>query len=106
MFMERAILLNRIKETVRELEPEADLVLFGSHARNQATPESDWDILILLNGFADEQRKRQIRRRIYEIEWDIGEVIDCLIKSKQDWESPLHQITPFHKQIMRAGVSL
>lgn len=104
--MERATLLNRIKETVRELEPEADLVLFGSHARNQATPESDWDILILLNGFADELRKRQIRRRIYEIEWDNGEVISCLIKSKQDWESPLHQITPFHKRIMREGVSL
>jgi predicted nucleotidyltransferase len=76
--MERATLLNRIKETVRELEPEADLVLFGSHARNQATPESDWDILILLDGFADELRKRQIRRRIYEIEWDNGEVISCL----------------------------
>ncbi len=104
--MEQAALLSRIKETLRELEPEADLVLFGSHARNQATPESDWDILILLNGFADELRKRQIRRRIYEIEWDNGEVISCLIKSRQDWENPLHQITPFHKRIMREAINL
>lgn len=41
---------NLIKEKIFNLNPEAQIVLFGSHARGQATKESDWDILILLNG--------------------------------------------------------
>lgn len=44
-----APILNKIRELKRKLLPDAKLILFGSQARQDATSESDWDILILLN---------------------------------------------------------
>jgi predicted nucleotidyltransferase len=45
--MLRAELLERVKQAVHEVEPEADIVLYGSRARGDAHAESDWDFLIL-----------------------------------------------------------
>lgn len=42
-------ILARIKNRVREKDRAAEVILFGSRARGDAKPESDWDILILLN---------------------------------------------------------
>ena len=38
---ERADFLRRIKQAVHEVEPDADLWLFGSYARGDARPESN-----------------------------------------------------------------
>lgn len=39
-------ILKRVKQAVRELDPEAEIVLYGSRARGEAGRESDWDFLI------------------------------------------------------------
>jgi predicted nucleotidyltransferase len=40
-------LLVRVKEIVHQYDPRADIILYGSRARGDATPDSDWDHLIL-----------------------------------------------------------
>ena len=46
----RTDVLNRIKETLRKVVPTGGhAFLYGSQARNEARPDSDWDILILLD---------------------------------------------------------
>ena len=41
------------------------------HGRdNDAQPDSDWDILVLVDGITNPTRTSQIRRQIYEIEWE------------------------------------
>jgi len=47
--MESEVLLQRIKELVCAIEPTAQIFLYGSRARNDARPDSDWDILILVD---------------------------------------------------------
>jgi len=37
------------------------VVLYGSHARGEATPESDVDVLVVLDGF-EENRYRELKR--------------------------------------------
>jgi len=59
-------LLNQVKRAVAEREPDADIVLYGSRARGDATADSDWDFLVLVNGQVDERRKRAIRHRLRE----------------------------------------
>ena len=54
--VQRAELLERVKHAVHEVEPEADIVLYGSRARGDAHAESDWDFLILLDGEVDDAR--------------------------------------------------
>mgnify|MGYP001792404269 CR=1 FL=1 len=49
MKTEKSELLKRIKILVREIDSTADIILYGSRARGDEHPDSDWDILILLN---------------------------------------------------------
>ena len=40
-------MLQRIKQNVHEVEPEAEVWLYGSRARRDARADSDWDVLVL-----------------------------------------------------------
>jgi uncharacterized protein len=104
--VKRAELLERVKQAVHEVEPEADIVLYGSRARGEAHAESDWDFLILLDGVVDDARTDAIRYRLYEIEWDCGEVLCSVVRSRQDWDSSLQQATPFAKILREQGIRM
>ena len=45
--MKREALLQRVKQAVHKVEPEADSILYGSRARGDAQAESDCDFLTL-----------------------------------------------------------
>jgi predicted nucleotidyltransferase len=47
--MNRKEILIIIKKTVKELSPDANIILYGSEARGESKPESDIDILILVD---------------------------------------------------------
>ncbi len=102
--MKRDELLEQVKQTVHEIEPDAAIILYGSRARGDAHAESDWDFLILLDGLVDDKRTDSIRHRLYEIEWDCGEVLSSIVRSRQEWDAPLHQVTPFSKVVREQGI--
>ena len=47
--MDNSQIQNRIKNTIRNKDPKAVAYLFGSRARGDSRPDSDWDILILVD---------------------------------------------------------
>ncbi len=102
--MKRKELLEQVKNTIHEIEPDAEIILYGSRARGDVHDESDWDFLILLDGVVDDERTDAIRHRLYEIEWDCGEVLSAIVRSRQEWDSPLHQVTPFSKVVREQGI--
>ena len=104
--MDRELLLKQIKQAVLEIEPDAEVILYGSRARGDAEPESDWDILVLVNGPVDDVRTDAICHRLYEIEWKTGEVLCPLVRNRQDWSSPLYHAMPLHEHIEREGHKL
>ena len=104
--MKRDELLEQVKLTVHEIEPDADIILYGSRARGDAHAESDWDFLILLDGAVDDARTDAIRHRLYEIEWDAGEVLSSIVRSRQEWDTPLYQVTPLSKVIREQGIRI
>lgn len=104
--MDQAELLRRVKQAVREAEPEAKVVLYGSRARQDAGPESDWDFLILVDGPVDDARADAVRHRLYEIEWESGEVLCAVVRSRLEWNSPLYRAMPFHQNVESEGVLL
>ncbi len=95
-----------IRRAVRVVEPGAEIILYGSRARGDAESDSDWDLLILVDGPVDGERKTAIRHRLYEVEWDSDEVLMSMIFSREDWDSPLYRAMPFHQNVDRDGVSL
>ena len=102
--MKREELLTRVKQVVHAVEPEADIILYGSRARGEAQTTSDWDFLILLDGSVDDARTDRVRHRLYELEWDSGEVLSAIVRSHEVWDSPLYQVTPFAQNVQAQGV--
>ena len=104
--MNQKELLDQIKQTILEVEPEAEVIIYGSRSRQEAGPESDWDFLVLLDGNVEQKRIDNIRHRLYEIEWEHGEVISCIVRSREEWNSPLYQAMPFRQNVEREGIVL
>ncbi len=99
-------LLDRVRDAVRQAEPEARVVLFGSRARGDATPESDWDLLIVLDGEVGPARADAVRHRLYDLALDTDTVLSAIIYSRERWESPRYRATPLHAQVEADGVPL
>ena len=96
-------ILQRIKILVQQLEPSAKIYLYGSRARGTARPDSDWDLLILLNiDKITNEIEQNITYPLYDLEFEIGEVISPMVYSAKEWESK-YRITPFYSNVMREG---
>ena len=104
--MRRDALLRKVKDTVRSVDPSAEVILYGSRARRRARADSDWDFLVLIDGQADESATRAIRYALYEIEWQTGHVLSSIVRSRREWNSRPLTITPFHENVSKEGVLL
>lgn len=82
---------NVLEEVVRRLieayEPER-IFLFGSMARGDAGPDSDYDLLVIVPDDAPLERRRS--RLAYERLWGTGTAADVLVWTKSYFESRLH----------------
>ena len=104
--MIKSALLNQVKNAVREIEMDAEILLYGSRAREDSIDQSDWDFLILLDGKVDDNRTDRIRHRLYEVEWETGEVISSIIRNKKKWNSMPYKSMPIYQVIEREGIAL
>lgn len=96
--------LEKIKQNIKEIEPNADIYLFGSRVTDKANKESDWDILILTDKIVNNNIKLAIRKKLTDREIEAGTVISTLIHSKENWKKL--EITPLHKEISNFGIKL
>ncbi len=99
-------IIQGIKEVALQVLPEgADAILFGSRARGDARVDSDWDILILINGIrATGEDFDKYAYPFVDYGWSIGEQINPLIYSYKDWHN--RSITPFYKNVQAEGISI
>ena len=97
-------LMKRVKTAVREIEPDAEIYLYGSRARRDSRKDSDWDFLILVDGTVDSARTDRIRHLIYEIELETGDVLSSIVRNRQEWNSPRYRYVPLREAIQREGI--
>lgn len=95
-------LVTLVKQRVLEIDPVAEVILFGSQARGEAHAASDWDFLILLSIEDTEPTKRQIRDALFEVELATDEIISSIIENKAHWED--FEITPLYQNIESEGI--
>lgn len=104
--MNRKQIMTQVKQAILDIEPKADIIIYGSRTRENASSESDWDILILVDGTIDDKRVDRIRHKLYEIEWESDEILSSIVRTKKQWNSPLYKAMPIHKNIEREGIVL
>lgn len=104
--MNRSSVVNQISRTIHRLEPGATAILYGSEARGNARPDSDIDILILLDGDKrDLKRENDLSGELYEIELSTGVLISPMIMLRKQWENRPFK-TPFYINVMNEGIRL
>ena len=96
-------LIKRLGEEI--LPKNAQLMLFGSQARDEATPNSDWDLLILIDGerVSNEDFDRWVFPFI-SLGWSLGVEINPVVYTYSEWQK--RSITPFYKNVMKERVEL
>jgi predicted nucleotidyltransferase len=75
-----------IKQISHNYLPDAEVLLFGSRARKNASVESDYDILLITNVELRPKDKLPIRTKIRKSLLAIGIRSDILIQSKSEVE--------------------
>ncbi len=80
---------------VREVNPRK-VVLFGSHARGTARPDSDLDFLVIEDGPFNAQRSRRAEMaRLWMLFPDVRVPIDFLVYSSEEvakWEASKNHV--------------
>ena len=104
MLISKKILFSQVKEKVKAIDPKADIILFGSRARNEAKEDSDWDFLILSTLPITNELRQLILRNILDLELESEQTISVLIRAKNDWDS--YKVTPLYKNIAREGIAI
>ena len=100
------IFLQSLKEIILKVDATADVILFGSRAREEAKQNSDWDILILTDRTqVTRLTEREYRDAIFDIQLESGEGVSAFVFSKKDWTQK-HISTPLYENIKREGIYL
>lgn len=97
--------LDKFKSLLLKKVKLHSLVLFGSRARGDADPDSDMDILVVVDHL-DREIEDYISDSAWEAGIDYGIVIVPITFSTEEWENGPHQYSLLAMAIKEEGVPL
>jgi predicted nucleotidyltransferase len=93
-----------LKAEILKIEPTAQLILYGSRARGDAKPDSDWDLLLLTEkNKVSFELEDALRMPVTLKELELAEVLSLQIFNKSEWHTKF-RITPYYENIQREGI--
>lgn len=101
----KEIVLSMIRKQVKEIDPSAKIILYGSRARGDEKPDSDWDLLILVNTRVDIKTEQVFRHKLFDVELELGEAFSTFVYNKREWKSK-YWMTPLYKNISKEGITI
>ncbi|MBI1318778.1 MAG: nucleotidyltransferase domain-containing protein [Candidatus Hydrogenedens sp.] len=110
--MESGQITALVKAAVLGIAPDAEVYLYGSRARGDFQPDSDWDFLVLCDEGERREVREKVRSAVHEVVFEVGAAcgtwhsISTIVHSRDHWLRPLIQATPFHREVSRDGIAL
>ena len=98
-------IFEEIQDLKRQILPNEKVILFGSQARGDARPNSDWDLLLLVNSETtnlDDEIKYSYP--FAKLGWTYNVDVNVLLYSKNDWEK--RSFMPFYKSVLTDGIEI
>ena len=102
--MDKAHIAYAVKQSIHEIDPNAEIILFGSRAHGDHQPDSDWDFLILTEKPLTKTLKADIRKAVFYLELENEQAISTIIEQKDRW--PDYEVTPLYKNVGAEGIVL
>jgi len=90
---------------IRKVDPDAEIILFGSRARGEEREDSDWDILVLTDKSVDAQQEFSFRDLLYHLELELNQVFSVFFYAKNEWEDK-GRFSPLYWNVKKEGISL
>lgn len=97
-------LLATVKDTVRRFVQSADVVLYGSMARGERRPHSDYDLLVLTDHLLANAEEEAIEDALYDVQLEEGVLIVASFETKDVWAR--NPLMPLHQEIEKEAVLL
>ncbi|WP_148231202.1 nucleotidyltransferase domain-containing protein [Desulfobacca acetoxidans] len=94
------ILEEIIRRLIESYEP-LRIYLFGSQARGDSGPDSDYDLMVIVPDNAPTERRRS--RLAYHSLWGIGTAADILVWTQSAFDSRTHLVASLPATILREG---
>ncbi len=99
-------LLEELKRIVLQHRPDAQVFLYGSAARGERAPDSDYDILLLLQSPLSTPTEEKMRDAIYELGMEREVFLSVIIYTIGEWDAPLCRVSPYRRNIENEGLLL
>jgi len=108
--------LNRYLQTIAQITTETitsqldnaitDIILFGSAARGEVTPDSDIDLLILTKNQTPHKIRKTLHEIIYPITLASSTPITTIVLSRQEFTTWTKNKLSFTEEIINEGIQL
>lgn len=82
----------------------ADVIIFGSRAKETADKDSDYDFLIVLNADYDQKTKKIINGLCYDFDLNYNIFLDTQIISKSELKNSIRGKHPVFKTALKEGL--
>jgi uncharacterized protein len=95
-----SLLDSLVQRLAEKFHPER-IYLFGSKARGDEGPDSDYDLLMVV-GTANEPRYR-IAQKALDLTWELGIAVDILVWTRESFEFKSHAASSLPATVLREG---
>ncbi len=89
-----------VRRLVEALRPER-IYLFGSRAREDATEDSDYDVLVIVGYEAE--RPYRLEQQAYHALWGLRAPVDVIVMNREHFERQLQVVASLPAAVEREG---
>jgi predicted nucleotidyltransferase len=79
--------VNKLKNRLKRKVKLHEVILFGSRARGDAAPDSDMDVLVILDEPVSRQSRKIVSDQAWETGFEAGVVVVSVVVSRDSWEN-------------------